>query len=176
MHGEENQGMTDVNQTGLSQGEARELQAHLDTEGWAALLAVQRAFASAPMLAPSAGFGDRVLQKLAVRERQRAWRRSVAGIIAFSLGSTIFTAFLLWLSPLSGLTQASGWAELLNTFASFVDVLAVVLEIAATFTQVLAKLLGDWIVLGFSLFALLLTILWTRIVAGWTPLNRPEPV
>jgi hypothetical protein len=176
MHGEENQTMTELNQSGLSQAEARELQASLDAEDWAALLDVQHAFASAPLLSPSAGFGDRLMQSLAVRERRRARRRSITGVTAFALGSTLLTVLFIWLSPLGVLTQANGWVDLLNTFASFVGVMAVVLEIAGTFTQVLSGLFGEWIVLALSLFALLLTILWTRIVVGWAPLNRPEPV
>jgi hypothetical protein len=175
MHGEENQGMTDMNQSGLNQAEAHELQANLDAEGWAALLDVQHAFANAPLLSPSAGFGDRVLQSLAVRERMRARRRSLMGVTAFTLGSVLFTSLFIWLSPLGALTQANGWVDLLNTFTSFVGVMAVVVEIVGTFAQVLSGLIGEWLVLALSLFALLLTILWTRIVVGWTPLNRPEP-
>lgn len=176
MHGEENQGMMDVSQSGLSQAEARELQSHLDPEEWTALLGVQHAFANAPLLAPSAGFGDRVMQKLAIRERQQARRRSVIGVFALTSGSIFFTALLLWLSPLSALAQANVWADLLITITSLVGVMAVVLEIARAFAQALPGWLGEWIALALALFALVLTILWTRIVVGWTPLNRPEPV
>jgi Na+-driven multidrug efflux pump len=176
MLGEDNVGMTEVYQPGLSQAEARELQAHLDTEEWTGLLAVQHAFANAPMLPPSTGFSDRVLQGLSVRERERARRRSATGVIAFALGSVTFITLVFWLSPLEVLTQANGWAELLNTLTSLVGVSAVLLEIAGTFAQVLTGFLNVWIVLALGLFSLLLTLLWTRVVVGWTPLNRPEPV
>lgn len=174
MHGEGDQEMRDLNASGLDRAEALELQAQLDADEWTALLAVQHAFANAPTLSPSSGFGDRVLHSLAVRQRRQARRRELAGIIAFAFGSNILTAFVLWLSPLGALTGANGWADLLNTFASFVGVMQVVLEIAGAFAQVIPAVLGGGIVLALALLALVLTILWTRIVVGWTPLNRPE--
>jgi hypothetical protein len=176
MRGEADQDMTDMNQFGLGRDEARALRADLDVEEWAALLDVQRSFASAPLLSPSAGFVDRVRQSLAARERQRARRRSILGITCFILGSILITAQYLWLSPFAALSQARGWTDLLNMFASSVSILAVILEIAGAFAQTMLGLLGEWLVLSLSLFALALTILWTRVVVGWTPLNRQEPI
>lgn len=174
MPGKEDQEIDEMFVPGLDQAEARELQANLNAEEWTALLAVQHAFANAPMLTPSSGFGDRVMQKLVSRELAQARRRSAAGILALALGSIVFTALLL--SPLDALTQANGWAEIANALTSSVGILAAVLDIAGTFAQVLAAMFDEVTVVGFSLFALLLTILWTRVVVGWTPLNRPEPV
>jgi hypothetical protein len=176
MQGEENPGVTDTNQFGLSLEEARALRADLRAEEWAGLLDVQHAFVSAPLISPPPGFGDRVLQSLAVRERRRARRRSILGITFFILGSIIFTTQYLWLSPLSSLTQLSGWADLLDMFASFVGIMAVVLEIAGAFAQFLLGQVSEWMVLALSFFAMILTILWTRVVDSWTPLNRQEPV
>ena len=176
MHGEENQAKMEMNQFGLSQEEARDLQASLNAEEWSALLDVQHALANAPLLSPSAAFGGRVLSSLAVREQRRARRRTLLGLVSLAFGTILFAGMFIWLSPFGVLTEVNGWVEILYTFTSFVGVMAVVFEVARTFTGVVYAPVGEWVVLSFSLFALMLTILWTRIVVGWTPLNRPEPV
>lgn len=176
MHADRDQERMDVNPLGLSQEEAQELRAELDAESWQGMLSLQHALANAPMLAPSIGFSERVLRTLAVQERRRARRRSIIGGSAFALGCVIVTALLLWLSPLSAMAQPSGWAALLNGVASFIGVAVVLLQIAATFVRVLATLLGGGTAVLLALVALLMTLLWTRIAGGWTPLNRPEPV
>lgn len=176
MHGEAEPDKREMNHIGMTQSEASELNGTLDAEGWAALLEVHHAFANAPLVAPSAGFGERVLTSLAARERRQARRRSIVGVFAFAFGSILFTALIVWLSPLGALTQANGWADLLNMFASSLSVLAVVLEIGGKFARAMPGLVGEWFLVTLSLVAFLMTIGWTRIVAGWTPLNRPVPV
>ncbi len=172
MHADEDQEMMDVNQLGLSRDEAQELRAQLDAEAWQALLSLQHALANAPVLAPSAGFADRVLQTLAVRERRRAQRRNLIGTIAFVLGSILVIALLFWSSPLGGLIQVSGWAALLDSAMQFVGVAATGLIITRTFAATLAHAAGETGLLLYALFALALTLVWTRLVTGSAPLNH----
>lgn len=173
MHVEEDQDQMQVNQSGLSQAESNELQARLDAEEWTALLAVQHTLAGATLLSPSGGFGDRVMRQLAVRERERASRRNLVGGILFPLASILFIAQYFWLSPLNAFIQPAGWADLVTTVTSLVGVLAVVAEIAQAFARVLFQLFGQETVLALSVLALLLTVVWSRLVPEWAPLNRP---
>lgn len=172
MHAEEDQGQTDVYQLGLSQAESNELQAHLDGGEWTALLAVQHALANAPLLAPSGGFGDRVMQELAIRERRQAWRRTVLGAILLTLGSILFVVQSFWLSPLNAFIQPTGWADLLTAFTSSVGILTVVAQVVGAFAGALFQMLGQETLVALSVFGLLLTILWSLIVTGSAPLNR----
>jgi hypothetical protein len=176
MYGDEDQETTDVYQLGLSQDEASELQAQLDAEAWQALLAVQHALANAPMLAPSAGFTARVLQSLAVRERDRAWRRNVIGSMGFALGSLVFTAWAVWSSPLSTLMLIGGWTALLDEFTAFITSASTLFSILLAFMQVVLDVTGEWLLFAFAVLALALTLVWTHIVAGPALSNRPEPV
>jgi hypothetical protein len=172
MRAEEDQREMDVNQSGLTQAESNELQARLDAEEWSALLAVQHTLANAPLVTPSAGFGDRVMQQLAVRQRQQARRRNLAGGVIFTLSSILFISLFFWLSPLDAFTQPTGWAEMLTTFTALVGVMTVVVQIGAAFARVLFELFGQETVVALSVFALLLTMLWSLVVTGWAPLNR----
>ena len=159
---------------GLNPDEARELQAQLDAGEWDALLQVQRQLSDAPMLAPSAGFTNRVLTELAVRERRQARRRNVIGAIAFAFGTLVVTALVIWASPLDLLVQARGVGTLFNTLLSLANSLSTLFFIGRTFGEVLLHDTGSTGLLLFALFAFALTLVWARVVAGTAPLNRPD--
>lgn len=162
-----------VIQSGMSQAESNELQARLDAEEWEALLAVQHTFAGSSLLSPSEGFDDRVMQALAIHARQRALGRNIVGGILFTLASILFIAQYFWLSPLNAFIQPAGWTDLVTTLTSLVGVLAVAAAIAAAFARVLFQLIGQETVVALSVLALLLTVVWSRLVPEWAPLNRP---
>jgi hypothetical protein len=172
MHADEDQEMMDVNQLGLSRDEAQELRAQLDAEAWQALLSLQHALANAPVLAPSAGFADRVLQTLAVRERRRAQRRSLIGIISFALGSIFVTALLFLLSPLGVMTQASGWAALLDSALQLVGFATTWLVIVRAFIAAFVHATGEPGLVLLALLALALTLAWAQMIVESSPLDH----
>jgi hypothetical protein len=157
---------------GLSPDEARELQAQLDADEWEALLQVQRQLLDAPMAAPSAAFANRVLAQVVARERQQARRRNVIGSLVLALGSLTFTGLMIWNSPLGTLMQVGGWAVLLDSALSLFGLSATLLSIGRTFVETLVTATGGISLLLFALFALALTLIWTRVASGNAPLSE----
>ncbi len=149
---------------GLSPEEGNELRTQLDSGEWQALLTVQQLFAATPMTSPDAGFSNRVMVRLAERERARAQRRTAIGIFAFGLGSMLLTAFLVWSSPLGALAEPSGWVALLNGIAFTVSAGTTVLVILGTFAQTLWNGQGVFVLVLLALFVLCLTWIWTYVV------------
>lgn len=156
---------------GLTPDEGRELRRELDPGDWQALLAVQRIIAEAPEASPDAGFPNRVLSRLAARERAQAQRLAVLGGLAFGLGSLALTAFLIWSSPLGALSPTASWVSLADGIAQLVPALTTVLILVQTFASVVLDGGGQFVLLALTLFTAGLILLWTRIVVG-SPLNR----
>lgn len=161
---------------GLNPDEARELQDELTANEWEALLQVQRQLLDAPMLAPSPDFTNRVLTELELRKRKLAWWRNLIGLCGFTLGTLIVIGLVLWSSPFSLVIHVNGWTELVRGALSLWNFLSTLLLIGRTFTQVLLDQIGSTGLLLFALFALALTVIWTRVVAGNAPLTRSNPV
>ncbi len=161
---------------GLNPDEAHELQGQLDAGEWEALLQVQRQLLDAPMLAPSVGFADRVLAELAVRERQQARWRNTVGATAFAFGTLVVLGLTVCSTSFGLLTQVNGWAGLLNAALSFIGLCSTLFLIASTFAEALLRTVGGMSLLLLAFFALALTLLWTRVVAGNAPLTRPNLV
>lgn len=157
---------------GLERETAAELRTGLTADEWSAFLQVHQHLTNAPSVAPTAGFDGRVLERIARQAQPRARRRAL-GVISLLCGALLLTALSLRLSPVSLLLQVSGWATFLNAAASFVTIAQVALQIARTFLQVSAQVVGAGYLLALALFALALTLIWTRVVAGLTLLNRP---
>ncbi len=158
---------------GLSPEEGKELNSQLDAAEWQALLAVQQMLRTAPLAAPDAAFSNRVLTRLATRERARAQKRSALGGLIFAFGSLLLVGFVIWSSPLVPLLAGISPASAINGIASLVPAAATVLVVASTFgTALLAGNTGIGLML-MALFASGLTLIWTRIVMRPALLNRP---
>ncbi len=149
---------------GLTPEEGNELQAQLDPGEWQALVSVQQLLTTTPMLAPDAGFSNRVLTRLATRERARALRHNILGALAFGLGSTLLAAFLLWTSPLGALAAPEGWVSLLDGLNYLVSASMTLFVLATTFTQAFWYGDGKIVVMLVALFAVSLTLIWTYMV------------
>ncbi len=158
---------------GLNNEEVRELQAQLDADEFEALLQVQRQLLDTPMAAPTVDFANRVMTRLAVHERQQDRRRSALGAVGFISGSLIVAALAIWTSPLGTLVQVSGWTALLDNAISLLGVGTTVFVIALSFAGALFEAIGSASLVLFALLTLALTLIWTRLVAGPGPLNRP---
>ncbi len=150
---------------GLTPEEGNELQAQLDPGEWLALVSVQQLLTTTPMLAPDAGFSNRVLTRLATRERARALRHNILGSLAFGLGSVLLTAFLIWTSPLGALAAPEGWVSLLDGLNYIVSACMTLFVLTTTFTQTLWYGDGKILVMLVALFATSLTIIWTYMVS-----------
>ncbi|MGB8645262.1 MAG: hypothetical protein WCF84_08485 [Anaerolineae bacterium] len=149
---------------GLTPAEGNELQAQLDPGEWQALLTLQQLLHTTPLAAPDAGFSNRVLSRLAARERARALRRNILGASAFGLGSMLLTALLIWSSPLGALTQAAGWVTLLDGVAFVVSVVTTLFLVTSTFAQALWYGDGRIALMLVALFAVSLTLIWTYMI------------
>ncbi len=149
---------------GLAPEEGRELQTQLDPGEWQALLSVQQLLAATPVMSPDAGFSNRVMVRLAARERVRAQRRTALGILAFGLGSMLLTAFLLWSSPLGALAEPSGWVTLLNGISWLIPAVTTVLVVLRTFADAFWNGQGAVLMVLMALFAVSLTSIWIYMV------------
>ncbi len=155
---------------GLTPEEGNELQAQLDPGEWQSMLTVQQLLTSAPIVAPDAGFSNRVMSRLATRERVRAQRRSALGALAFGLGSMALIAFFIWSSPLAALADTSGWVTLMNGIASLIPAVTTILVLFLTFTGTEG---GEIALLVTALFAFSLTLIWIYMVTRPALSSRP---
>lgn len=165
----------------LTQGEVRCLEEHLKQcptcrEEWEAMQRVSRLFTDAPLMSPSPGFADRVMQRLAQRQARR--QRLLAGgalvVVCLSLVALVLPETVRWLAMLwQVLTEPS----LLSHGAKLVaQLLSLAESVGGACWLVFAAFLSSFnqpVLLGYSLLVLALTILWIRLVAGRRGEYRP---
>ncbi len=126
------------------------------------------------MVAPAPGFTARVMERIQVQERARVRRRTLvgAGLLAVSSATLLVLAGWMLLSVVevfivSPETIAPVWGGLellVTTVQSIIEALWV-----AAVAFVVA--VGSLQLLGYSLLAFALTLLWLRVVSG--PFQRP---
>jgi predicted anti-sigma-YlaC factor YlaD len=158
----------------LTQVEARDLEDHLKRcptcqEEWKAMQRVSRLFAAAPLMEPSAGFADRVMQRLAQRQARR--RTLVAGaallVICLSLGALALPGIVTWLAMLwQVITEPALWSHGVKLAAQLLNLAESVGGACWLIITVLPSYLSQSFLLGYSFLALTLTALWIRLVAG----------
>ncbi len=155
---------------GLSQAEAQELQAQLAPGEWEALATVQQMLTESAVLAPDPGFSNRVLTRLATRQRVRAQRRDALGVLIFGLGSMLLTSFLIWSS---GLVEISSWVNWVNGITFLIPASRTAFFIGGTLFTNLMEGIGGLNLMLFALFSVGLALLWTSLVSRSNPLTRP---
>ena len=145
--------------------ERTRLESHLRTcavcEGeWQALRRVEAQLVAAPMVTPVAGFEARVMQRIGARPR--AVGSNFLGLTLVSVSGIIALGTLVALSPLDVLIQPEAWVALSQTFIALLDSLGAWLGILLT----VARVVGEGPLFIFSLLALALTVIWTRLISG----------
>jgi anti-sigma factor RsiW len=155
----------------LSPAELQTLETHLPTcnacqAEWAALRAAHETLSRGVVVAPSAGFAERVAVRVAVAEQRRAVRYNILGGLAFSCGTLVILLLIIASSPFSAWLRPSSLAMLIRTLTETGNVLSVLLAWTIAVTRVLLQVVGGGPVLAVALMALLLTMGWARLVTG----------
>jgi anti-sigma factor RsiW len=151
--------------------ELQTLETHLPTcnacqAEWSALRAAHETLSRVVVVAPSAGFAERVAARVAVAEQQRALRHNILGGFAFGCGTLVILLLIIASSPFSTWLQPSSLAMLIRTLAETGNVFSVLLAWTIAATRVLLQVIGGGPVLAVALMALLLTMAWARLVTG----------
>ncbi len=121
------------------------------------------------MIAPPPGFAGRVMARIQAQEESRARRRAAAGfwvLVAAAAALLVTTASLLvglFLFFFSNLGSVLSALEALEPLA-----LALQAMLQATTVAVSAVLenTGDWVMTGYAIGALSITLVWIRVVCG----------
>jgi anti-sigma factor RsiW len=176
MHSEFNDRMMRALDQALTPEETRVLREHLRTctscaREWAALLNAHETLSAAPLLAPPAGFTDRVLTRVAMQQ-ERSSPLAVFVKTVLVLAAIVIAALIVAALPLTIVFYPGIWAALLQTCLSFVALLTVLLDLAFALARLIAALIGGGTLLALTLFAILLFVIWVRLVSNPAPFNR----
>ena len=158
----------------LTQVEARGLEDHLKRcptcqEEWEAMQRVSRLFTDAPLMGPSAGFADRVMQQLARRQARR--RRLLIGaallVICLSLGALALPDIVRWLALLwQVITEPSLLSHGAKLTAQLLNLAEALSRACWLIITAVSSYLSQPVLLGYSFLALALITLWIRLVAS----------
>jgi predicted anti-sigma-YlaC factor YlaD len=165
----------------LTQGEAGSLEEHLRQcptcqEEWEAMQRISRLFTDAPLMSPSLGFADRVMQRLAQRQARR--QRLLAGtallVACLSLAALALPETVRWLAMLwQVITEPALLSHGAKLVAQLLDLAQSLGRACWLITAALFSSLSQPALLGYSFLVLALTTLWIRLVAGRRGGYRP---
>ena len=158
----------------LTQAEACGLEDHLKhcatcQEEWEAMQRISRLFACAPLMSPSPGFVDRVMQQLAQRQARR--RRFMAGtallVACLSLGALALPGIVRWVATIwQMITEPSLLSHGARLVAHLIGLTESVGMAGWLVITALSYCPSQLALLGYSFLALTLTALWIHLVAG----------
>lgn len=139
---------------------------------WAGMQALHRQLLAALPATAAGGFTERVLERIAVEQREEQVQRTAAFPLIAAAGVLGALTLALLLSPLIGLTSFDVWAGFLSDSLGLLSAAIAWLSLLMTFVRVGLQTAGDGLLAAALVVGLMVTFTWIRLVAG-SDLIRP---